>query len=257
MTQPGGDVNPERGPAAPCPAGQQTDGIKKCVRPACVAHFRAMHLPSLRYSVRATACPSLMSPLFIPPDYFRELRAEELFADPSRPLEIDLGCGDGTFVAGMAARFPERNFLGVERMLGRVGKTLRKIENGRLGNARILRLESSYTVAWLLPRASVSRLHLLCPDPWPKKKHAERRLVNQDEFLDGLTRILAPGGEFLLKTDDRPYFEDALASLEKRPHQFTRLDWPDDAFFYQTTDFERGWLNLGRSINRARWQLVA
>ncbi|MFO1482809.1 MAG: tRNA (guanosine(46)-N7)-methyltransferase TrmB [Verrucomicrobiaceae bacterium] len=198
-----------------------------------------------------------MSVLFVPSDYFRELKRAEIFPDPSRPLEIDLGCGDGTFLAGMAAHHPERDFLGVERMLGRVSKTARKIDAQKLPNARIMRLESAYTVAWLLPRASVSRLHLLCPDPWPKKKHAARRLVNQAEFLDGMARILAPGGEFLLKTDDHPYFEDALLSLESRAHQFERLDWPDDAFFYPKTDFEQSWLHIGRVIHRARWRLIA
>jgi tRNA (guanine-N7-)-methyltransferase len=197
-----------------------------------------------------------MPALFIPPDHFRELRREEIFPDASRPLEVDLGCGDGTFLTGMAAHHPERDFLGVERMLGRVSKTARKIDGLRLTNARIMRLESAYTVAWLLPQGSVSRLHLLCPDPWPKKKHAARRLVNQGEFLDGLARILAPGGEFLLKTDDQPYFEDALLSFESRKHQFTRLEWPEDAFFYPVTDFEQSWLNIGRVIHRARWRLI-
>jgi tRNA (guanine-N7-)-methyltransferase len=201
--------------------------------------------------------PSPMPALFVPPDHFRELQHADIFPDPSRPLEIDLGCGDGTFLLGMAAQHPERDFLGVERMLGRVSKTARKIEARHLNNARIMRLESAYTVAWLLPRASVSRLHLLCPDPWPKKKHAARRLVNQAEFLDGLARILRPGGEFLLKTDDQPYFEDALLSLESRSAQFERLDWPEDAFFYPTTDFEQSWLDIGRSIQRARWRLKA
>ncbi|MDZ4402979.1 tRNA (guanosine(46)-N7)-methyltransferase TrmB [Prosthecobacter sp.] len=197
-----------------------------------------------------------MPALFTPPDYFRELTPAEIFPDPTRPLEIDLGCGDGTFITGMAAQHPECDFLGVERMLGRVDKTMRKIERMQLPNARIMRLESAYTVGWLLPTASVSRLHLLCPDPWPKKSHASRRLVNQSEFLDGLHRILIPDGEFLLKTDDQPYFEDALASFESRTHQFIRLDWPDDAFFYTTTDFEQDWLHMGRSIRRARWQKI-
>lgn len=196
-----------------------------------------------------------MLPLFVPSDHFRELAPTAIFPDTTRPLEVDLGCGDGTFLVGMAAQHPERDFLGVERMLGRVSKTARKIAAQKLPNARIMRLESAYTVAWLLPRASVSRLHLLCPDPWPKKRHAERRLVNQAEFLDGLTRILRPGGEFLLKTDDQPYFEDALLSFESRTHQFQRLDWPDGAFPYTTTDFEATWLAAGRSIHRARWQL--
>ncbi len=198
-----------------------------------------------------------MAALFIPPDHFRELQRGEIFPDSSRPLEVDLGCGDGTFLTGMAAHHPERDFLGVERMLGRVSKTARKIDAQKLPNARIMRLESAYTVAWMLPRTSVSRLHLLCPDPWPKKKHAARRLVNQSEFLDGLTRILVDGGEFLLKTDDQPYFEDALLSLQSRSYQFERLEWPEGAFFYPQTDFEQGWLKIGRVIHRARWRLIA
>jgi tRNA (guanine-N7-)-methyltransferase len=198
-----------------------------------------------------------MPPLLVPPDHFRELTPAEIFPDPARPLEIDLGCGDGTFLLGMAAHHPERDFLGVERMLGRVSKTAKKIAAQNLPNARIMRLESAYTVAWMLPRASISRLHLLCPDPWPKKKHAARRLVSQDEFLDGLVRILADGGEFLLKTDDHPYFEEALASLDSRSSQFQRLDWPEEAFFYPKTDFEQSWLHIGRVIHRARWRLIA
>lgn len=191
--------------------------------------------------------------IYIPPDYFRELHREEIFPDATRPLEVELGCGDGTFFLCMAQQHPERDFLGLERMLGRVSKTSRKVNRTGLTNAKVLRLESSYSVGWLLPTASVSRLHLLCPDPWPKKKHAARRLVNQEEFLTGLARILVPGGEFLLKTDDAVYFEDALLSLSSRP-EFERLDWPEDAFFYPTTDFEAHWLSMGRSMNRARWR---
>jgi tRNA (guanine-N7-)-methyltransferase len=191
--------------------------------------------------------------LFIPPDYFRELRHEEIFPDPTRPLEVELGSGDGTFLLHMAREHPDRDFLGLERMLGRVEKTLRKIAQAGLQNAKVLRLESGYSTGWLLPTASVSRLHLLCPDPWPKKKHAARRLVNQEEFLNGLARVLKPGGEFLLKTDDAVYFENALASLGNRP-EFERLDWQADAFFYPTTDFEAHWLAMGRDIHRARWR---
>ncbi len=193
--------------------------------------------------------------LFVPPDYFRELRHDEIFPDPSRPLEVELGSGDGTFFLHMAREHPERDFLGLERMLGRVEKTLRKIAQAGLQNAKVLRLESGYSTGWLLPTASISRLHLLCPDPWPKKKHAARRLVNQEEFLNGLTRVLKPGGEFLLKTDDAVYFEDALASLGNRP-EFERLDWSADAFFYPTTDFEAHWLAMGRDIHRARWRKI-
>jgi tRNA (guanine-N7-)-methyltransferase len=191
--------------------------------------------------------------LFIPSDYFRELRHEDLFPDATRPLEVDLGCGDGSFLLAMAQHHPERDFLGVERMLGRVEKVTRKIELSGLSNVRLMRLESAYTVGWLLPTASVSRLHLLCPDPWPKIRHHRRRLVVSAEFHSGLERVLKPSGEFLLKTDDAPYFETALEQFAVLP-QFKPVPWAEDEFFYPTTDFEAYWLSIGRAMHRARWQ---
>ena len=80
--------------------------------------------------------------IYIPPDYFRELHREEIFPDATRPLEVELGCGDGTFFLGMAQEHPERDFLGLERMLGRVSKTSRKVNRAGLTNAKVLRLEA-------------------------------------------------------------------------------------------------------------------
>ena len=192
-------------------------------------------------------------PVFIPDDYFRELKKEDMFPHAARPLEIDLGCGDGSFLIAMAQNFPERDFLGVERLAGRVAKVARKISAVGLTNVRVFRLESAYTVGWLLPTASVARLHLLCPDPWPKKKHHARRLMVIDEFKQGLVRILEPQGEFLFKTDDAPYFETGVAEFDAMG-QFERQDWPSDAFYYPQTDFERQWLRQGKTMNRARWR---
>ncbi len=195
-----------------------------------------------------------MSPIFVPTDYFRVHELSEIFEDPTKPLEIDLGSGDGDFLVEMAARFPERNFLGVERLIGRIDKTAKRIETRGVTNARVLRLESLYTIEWLLPAHCASRLHLLCPDPWPKKKHEDRRLVNKADFLNAVQRVLIPEGEFLLKTDDAPYFANALESLGKRT-DFHQLDWSEDAFFYARTGFEDQWLNLGKVIHRARWRI--
>lgn len=186
---------------------------------------------------------------FVPPDYFRRLEKSELRRD-GRPLEIDLGCGDGRFLLEMAARHPERDFLGVERLLGRVRKVCKKIGKLGLENVRVLRLESRYTAEWLLPPESVARLHLLCPDPWPKLKHHRRRLVQQ-EFLQAVWDLLEPGGEFLFKTDHPEYFRwvgDQVARFGK----FERLDWPDDAFFYPKTDFQLLWESQGKSLQGLR-----
>ena len=192
-------------------------------------------------------------PVFIPEDYFRELGKEDIFPNALRPLEIDLGCGDGSFLVAMARQHPERDFLGVERLAGRVAQVAKQIAAAGLVNARVLRLESAYTVGWLLPASGVSRLHLLCPDPWPKKKHHGRRLMALPEFQQGLARILEPHGEFLFKTDDAEYFEVGTAEIDPLP-AFERLDWPEDAFFYAQTDFERIWLRQGKTLQRARWR---
>lgn len=190
----------------------------------------------------------------LPTDYFRPLRREEIFGSEGgegRPLEIDLGCGDGTFTQEMAAHFPERDFLAVERLKGRVEKVCRKAARGGLANLKVLRLESAYTVGYLLPDALVSRLHLLFPDPWPKAKHHKNRLFRNADFQDGLARCLQPEGEFLLKTDHLEYWEEAVEVLDGLPF-LTRRDW-DDGDFYPHTDFEEQWLAEGRSVHRARW----
>lgn len=186
---------------------------------------------------------------FVPADYFRRLERRELCQD-GRPLEVDLGCGDGSFLVAMAREYPERDFLGVERLLGRARKVGKKLVRNRLENGRVLRLESRYTVEWLLPDASVSRLHLLCPDPWPKVRHHRRRLV-QPEFLEAVRRVLVPGGEFLFMTDHPEYFEWAgekaagCAGLEP-------LAWQEDSFFYPKTDFQEQWESEGRTMWRLR-----
>jgi tRNA (guanine-N7-)-methyltransferase len=188
---------------------------------------------------------------FMPEDYFRRWETSDVFEN-NQPLEIDLGCGDGSFLLGMAAHFPERNFLGVERLLGRVKKVSKRITRAGLPNAKVLRLESRYTVEWLLPPLSVSRMHLLCPDPWPKVKHHRRRLIQQP-FLEAVWNALLPGGEFLFMTDHEEYFEWGGAEVQKFG-RFARLDWQEDSFFYPKTDFQIQWEAEGKSMWRLRLQ---
>lgn len=191
---------------------------------------------------------------FLPDDYFRRYGGREIFGN-DHPLEIDLGCGDGTFLLKMAQHFPERNFLGVERLLGRVRGVCRGIRELGLDNAKVLRLESHYTVEWLLERGAVSRLHLLCPDPWPKARHHKRRIVQQP-FLESLFQLLGDGGEFLFKTDHPGYFEWVCEEMDAFK-KFHRLPWPDcgehGAFFYPKTDFQQLWESQGKAVHRLRF----
>jgi tRNA (guanine-N7-)-methyltransferase len=201
-------------------------------------------------------CSRLPEPSeFMPADYFRRHSADDIFGN-DYPLEIDLGCGDGSFLIEMAQHYPERNFLGIERLLGRVRGVCKRIQELGLTNVMVLRLESQYTLEYLLAPASVSRLHLLCPDPWPKARHHKRRLVQQ-EFLHILKKNLSPNGEFLFKTDHPEYFEWVLEEIElfneNNPSSpFKRKPWPEEGehegCFYPKTDFQRLWEREGKTI---------
>lgn len=121
------------------------------------------------------------------------------------PLEVDLGCGDGNFLAALAREQPERNFLGVERMPGRVRATCRKIGDGQLPNARVLQAEILETLCTFLAPESAEVCHLLFSDPWPKRRHNERRVFSA-EFLRAVARVLIPGGLLRVATDHAEYF---------------------------------------------------
>src|SRR4051812_6626980 len=141
---------------------------------------------------------SALPPELVPENYFQPLELDSVFSRRA-PVEIDLGCGDGSFLAAMAQQNPERNFLGLERLLGRVRSACRKIAQAGLQNARVVRIESSYAVAHLFPPQSVSIFYLLFPDPWPKRRHHSRRLVNE-KFLDSIFRALGGDGLFVVAT---------------------------------------------------------
>ena len=131
------------------------------------------------------------------------LDLEKIFGRKA-PLQVDLGCGDGSFLCGLAQRMPDKNFLGIERLLNRVRISARKAAT--LDNARLLRMESSYAVRYLLPAGSVERFYLLFPDPWPKRRHHGRRIVTPD-FLNSIYAALQKNGRIYIATDDVDYFE--------------------------------------------------
>jgi tRNA (guanine-N7-)-methyltransferase len=196
--------------------------------------------------------------LYEPPDYFRPLRKAEIFpstaARPDAPLEVDVGCGDGGFLLDLARAHPERDFLGLEKLLGRARKVARQAARRGLTNVMAMQIDSPYAVRHLLPHGGVSRLHLLFPDPWPKAKHAKNRLV-QPGFCADVHQVLAPGGEWLFKTDHPDYFTEAVAVI-RASGLFREAPWPADAFPYPLTDFERQWLAEGKAIQGARFVAV-
>lgn len=191
---------------------------------------------------------------YLPTDYFKEHTPSCFFHDAS-PLEIDLGCGDGSFLTCMAKHYPERHFLGVERLLGRVRHTSKKIGALGLQNVKLLRLESLYTLQYFLAPESVSRLHLLFADPWPKARHHRRRLFSPP-FLNALDRVLLMRGECLFATDDEDYYLWALDVVSQwNTHaKLTCIPWQEGDFFYPKTDFQRQWEAMGKKTFYLRLQ---
>ena len=119
------------------------------------------------------------------------------------PTQVDLGCGDGLFLFQMAQLYPDRNFLGIERLAKRVSKTARKA--AQLDNMRVLRVETSVALEVLFAPGSIETFYLLFPDPWPKRRHHRRRIVTT-EFLQSIDRALAPNGILRIATDHLDYF---------------------------------------------------
>jgi tRNA (guanine-N7-)-methyltransferase len=157
-----------------------------------------------------------------PESYLAPLDLEKIFGRAA-PLQVDLGCGDGSFLCALAQRVPEKNFLGIDRLLNRIRSAVRRAAN--LPNMRVLRLESSYAVRNLLPPASVETFYLLFPDPWPKRRHHGRRIVTLD-FLQSVHTALDQDGMLLIATDHLDYFRE-VGRVAREHFGFTTADVAD------------------------------
>ena len=170
------------------------------------------------------------------------------------PLHVDLGCGDGWFLCVLAQRMPEKNFLGIERLAGRVRTAARKA--AKIRNVRVLRMESSYVVRYLLSPRSVDRFYLLFPDPWPKRRHWRRRIVTP-ELLKAISQALVQGGILLIATDHLSYFEKikevARANLDFAIVDPASVDLPPSRFarVFQQRGAPIHWLEL-RKVSPVR-----
>ena len=184
--------------------------------------------------------PSLVEPLELTA-HFPKLQS----------LEIELGCGDASFLVEYARRNPGINFIGVERLLGRIQKLHRKGSQLALANLRGVRIESAYFLQYLLPPHAAAALHIYFPDPWPKKKHRKHRLINET-FPALARRTLVVGGTVFLRTDDADYFQQ-MTEVFGAAKEFEKVETPL-ALAEITTDFEQEFNAQGIPTLRAAYR---
>lgn len=179
----------------------------------------------------------------------RPLSFGELFGN-DHPVEMEIGCGKGTFLTDQARARPEVNFFGIEWANFYYRYAADRLRRHNCLNARMVRADAGFFVVEFLQDASLDVLHIYFPDPWPKKRHHKRRLI-QPPFLKQVERILKPGGRLQVVTDHADYFEQIDAVV--RGSNLTVIDYnrPGSAGEgeFVGTNFERKYRREGRPFN--------
>ncbi|HET6521016.1 MAG TPA: tRNA (guanine(46)-N(7))-methyltransferase TrmB [Geminicoccaceae bacterium] len=159
--------------------------------------------------------------LGLPAEPGRRIDVDRLFPDggPRPPFRLEIGFGGGEHLAGQAAAHPGVGFIGCEPYIGGVARLLALAEERRLDNIRVV-VDDARLLLRALPDACLERVFVLFPDPWPKRRHRKRRLISPATAAE-IARLLAPGGELRLATDDMDYARAILAACRGEP----RLRW--------------------------------
>jgi len=180
------------------------------------------------------------------------LRWEEVFAFHPGSVEIELGSGKGLFLRRESASRPDVGFLGVERAGKFFDICARRLARDGRPNVRLVRADAFDLLARWVPAAGIAALHAYFPDPWPKKRHAKRRLLSPPLF-DLASRAIALGGVLSLATDVDPYFQSATQALDNHPC-FDRLELPDGAIEAVATNYALKYAREGRRLHLARYR---
>lgn len=170
------------------------------------------------------------------------------------PLAVEIGFGNGEALLELAAAHPERGFLGVEVYPPGVGRLLQALAERGIDNVRVVRDDAVRLFEERIAEGSLAAVYVWFPDPWPKKRHHKRRLV-QPAFVARLARALAPGGRLHLATDWEDYAYQMLAVTGAEPllvNPAGRGGFADGPGERPATRFER----RGRGLGHPVWDLI-
>jgi tRNA (guanine-N7-)-methyltransferase len=163
-----------------------------------------------------------------------EITSGRLFGD-DRPLHFEIGFGAGEHLAYRADLLPDHGFIGCEPFLNGVAATLGHVRDENLANVR-LHMGDALEVLRRVPDGSLLMIYLLHPDPWPKARHAKRRMMN-DGPVDLIASKMKRGGEFRVATDDPTYLDWLLMIMQRHTHQF---EWVNTGPA-EWLDYPSGW----------------
>jgi tRNA (guanine-N7-)-methyltransferase len=230
--------------------------MSHCIPPAnlAAAPRRAIRSYVLRAgrmgSGQARALAEL-GPRFVLPFQATPLDAAAVFGR-CVPLAVEVGFGMGQATAQIAALRPETNFVGIEVHAPGVGALLQRIDEAALSNLRIVQHDAVPVLEQMIAPASLAAVHVFFPDPWPKKKHHKRRLI-QPAFVALIASRLVPGGRLHCATDWQPYAEQMLTVLSAEPALINSCEaYAPRPDYRPLTKFEQRGLNLGHGV----WDLV-
>ncbi len=168
------------------------------------------------------------------------------------PRVLEIGFGDGEALIAMAQTHPEMDFLGVEVHRPGVGSLLRQAQAQALNNTRVICADAVEVLTHQLPDACLDRIQIFFPDPWPKKRHHKRRLI-QPAFVALLARKLKPRGYLHLATDWEDYAQHMLAVLGASPEFMnTEKGFAPRPDYRTLTKFER----RGQRLGHGTWDLI-
>lgn len=207
---------------------------------------------------QAALVETLLPRIAVPPD--DEITARSLFGDAEgsgRPLHLEIGFGAGEHLAFRADLLPDHGFIGCEPFLNGVATALTHIRDHGLANVR-LHMGDALDVLRRIPDGDLSFVYLLHPDPWPKHRHAKRRMMN-DGPLALIAQKLKPGGEFRMATDHPVYLDHALMVMQRHRETFEWLverppDWLEYPGGWPETRYAAKARREGRTPHQFRYR---
>ncbi|APE75710.1 tRNA (guanosine(46)-N7)-methyltransferase TrmB [Spiroplasma citri] len=184
------------------------------------------------------------------PEYYRGQWGEKIFKN-NNPLNIEIGSGKGGFIVALAKKYPNQNFLAIERYPSVLVLALKKIIAENLPNLKIIVFDAIFLPEIFAPK-EINKIYLNFSDPWPKVRHEKRRLTNKI-YLNFYQIILQDNGEIHFKTDNDQLFNYSLESFKE--NNWKIVDYTTNLYQSQylknniPTEYEQRFVKLGKNIN--------